>query len=104
MSWNRKYRPTRIEDLHLDSVRTQIHRMMDAGKIPQALLFSGPKGTGKTSSSRIIGAIVNDPINYDQVDQAYFSKKGQNEADNKKAEDRLGEERKGGPLLHGIDL
>jgi len=37
----------------------------------------------------------------------YFSKEfhvSLNEADNKKAEDRLGEERKGGPLLHGIDL
>lgn len=75
MSWNRKYRPTKIQDLHLDSVRTQLQRMMSAGKIPQALLFAGPKGTGKTSSSRIIGAIVNDPKNYDQIDLAYFEKK-----------------------------
>ena len=76
MSWNRKYRPTKIQDLHLDSVRTQLQRMMDAGKIPQSLLFAGPKGTGKTSSSRIVGAIVNDPRNYDQVESAYFEKKG----------------------------
>lgn len=74
MSWNRKYRPTKIEDLHLDSVRTQLQRMMDAGKIPQSLLFAGPKGTGKTSSSRVIGAIVNDPKNSNQVDLAYFGK------------------------------
>ncbi|MBU0974344.1 DNA polymerase III subunit gamma/tau [Patescibacteria group bacterium] len=74
INWNRKYRPTKIEDLHLDSVRTQLQRMMDAGKFPQSLLFTGPKGTGKTSSSRIIGAIVNDPKNSNQVDLAYFGK------------------------------
>jgi DNA polymerase III subunit gamma/tau len=73
--WNRKYRPTKVQDLHLDSVRTQLQRMMDAGKIPQALLFAGPKGTGKTSSSRIIGALVNDPNNYDQIESVYFNKK-----------------------------
>jgi len=80
MSWNRKYRPTKIEDLHLDSVRIQLQRMMDAGKIPQSLLFAGPKGTGKTSSSRIIGAIVNDPKNGNQVDLAYFGKSSKKNA------------------------
>ncbi len=84
MNWNKKYRPTKVQDLHLDSVRTQLLRMMDAGKIPQALLFAGPKGTGKTSSSRIIGAMVNDPANYDQVDLAYFGK-----ADSKKTKTKL---------------
>ena len=76
--WNKKYRPTKIQDLQLDSVRTQLQRMMDAGKIPQALLFAGPKGTGKTSSSRIIGALVNDPKNYNQVDLTYFGKTKKN--------------------------
>lgn len=84
MSWNRIYRPTKAEDLHLNSVRTQVQRMMEAGKIPQALLFAGPKGTGKTSSSRIIGAIVNDPENYDQVDFAYFGKSKTKKYKNKK--------------------
>lgn len=84
MNWNKKYRPTKVQDLHLDSVRTQLLRMMDAGKIPQALLFAGPKGTGKTSSSRIIGAMVNDPSNYDQVDLAYFGK-----TDSKKTKAKL---------------
>ncbi len=74
MSWNRIYRPTQVADLHLDFVRTQIQRMMTAGKIPQALLFAGPKGTGKTSTSRIIGAIVNDPKNKSQVESVYFKK------------------------------
>lgn len=74
MSWNRTYRPAKVSDLHLDFVRTQIQRMMDAGKIPQALLFAGPKGTGKTSTSRIIGAVVNDPKNEKIVEANYFKK------------------------------
>nr|MBP9820448.1 AAA family ATPase [Candidatus Woesebacteria bacterium] len=36
------------------------------------LLFTGPKGTGKTSASRIIGAILNDPRNEKAVQAAYF--------------------------------
>jgi len=83
MSWNRTYRPTQVADLHLDFVRNQIQRMMESGKIPQALLFAGPKGTGKTSTSRIIGAIVNDPKNAKQVDSAYFK--------NEKSKDKLAE-------------
>jgi DNA polymerase III subunit gamma/tau len=74
MSWNRTYRPTQIADLHLDFVRTQIQRMMDAGKIPQSLLFAGPKGTGKTSTARIIGSIVNDPKNEKVVESVYLKK------------------------------
>ena len=74
MSWNRIYRPTQVADLHLDSVRVQIERMMSSGKIPQSLLFAGPKGTGKTSTSRIIGAIVNDPGNKKVVETVYFAK------------------------------
>lgn len=74
MSWNRTYRPAQVADLHLNFVRTQIQRMMDSGKIPQALLFAGPKGTGKTSTSRIIGALVNDPINAKIVDFVYLHK------------------------------
>jgi DNA polymerase-3 subunit gamma/tau len=74
-SWNRTYRPTKVSDLHLDFVRTQIQRMMDSGKIPQALLFAGPKGTGKTSTSRIIGAVVNDPKNATIVESNYFTDK-----------------------------
>lgn len=36
---------------------------MTTGLFPQVLLFAGPKGTGKTSTSRIIGALLNDPRN-----------------------------------------
>ncbi|MFZ1721608.1 MAG: DNA polymerase III subunit gamma/tau [Microgenomates group bacterium] len=62
-NWNRKYRPTAIEQLHLTDVREQLKKLFSSGSFPQALLFAGPKGTGKTSASRIIGATLNDPQN-----------------------------------------
>jgi DNA polymerase III subunit gamma/tau len=72
-SWNKKYRPQRVSQLHLETVKNELSRYLLAGKIPQALLFSGPKGTGKTSASRIVGAILNDPKNEAAVHAAYFS-------------------------------
>ncbi len=62
-NWNRKYRPTSVDELHLKSVREQLQSLFTSGIFPQALLFAGPKGTGKTSASRIIGATLNDPNN-----------------------------------------
>lgn len=75
MSWFRKYRPTRVKDLDLVSVKEDLSQMMVVGKIPQVLLFAGPKGTGKTSSARIIAGILNDPQNYAVVDHLYFGQK-----------------------------
>ncbi len=75
MSWFLKYRPKQIKDLDLTSVRQSFLQMMDKGKLPQTLLFAGPKGTGKTSTSRIIGAMLNDPANEKLVDQVYLHEK-----------------------------
>ncbi|MEN8253517.1 MAG: DNA polymerase III subunit gamma/tau [Patescibacteria group bacterium] len=75
MSWYRKYRPTKISELALDSVKSEFVKMMDKGSIPQVLLFAGPKGTGKTSSARIIASMLNDPQNEEVVDHFFFSKK-----------------------------
>lgn len=47
---------------------------MEQGRFPQVLLFAGPKGTGKTSASRIIGNLLNDPKNADAVDAVFFGK------------------------------
>ena len=74
-NWNQLYRPKRIGDLHLHSVRTALLNLMTASHFPQTLLFAGPKGTGKTSVARIIGAMLNDPGNSDAVGQRFFSKK-----------------------------
>jgi DNA polymerase-3 subunit gamma/tau len=71
-AWNRTYRPRQIADLHLKRVREELLRFLKNGKIPQALLFAGPKGTGKTSASRIIGAVLNDERNRAAVQAAYF--------------------------------
>ena len=54
-----KYRPQTLEDLDLDSVREQLKKIVSSGNIPHALLFAGPKGTGKTSAARIMAKIVN---------------------------------------------
>ena len=59
MTFYLKYRPQTLEDLDLDSVREQLKKIVSSGNIPPALLFAGPKGTGKTSAARIIAKIVN---------------------------------------------
>jgi len=74
MAWYRLYRPKKIQDLNIGSVRTTLEQMMKNGKIPQSLLFAGPKGTGKTSASRILGAMLNDLSNADLVDHLFFKK------------------------------
>lgn len=75
MSWHRTYRPRQIKDLHLESVRETLLGLMSEGKIPQALLFAGPKGTGKTSASRIIAAVLNDENNADAVEAIYLGRR-----------------------------
>lgn len=54
-----KYRPQTIDELDLESVRDSIRSIVKSGDIPHAFLFSGPKGTGKTSAARILAKIVN---------------------------------------------
>lgn len=49
-----KYRPKRVEDLNLESVRTRLSAILASDDIPHAFLFSGPRGLGKTSSARIL--------------------------------------------------
>lgn len=78
MSWYTKYRPVQIKDLDLIRVRDFFLRQMQQGSLSQAYLFAGPKGTGKTSTSRILGAMLNDPINEVVVDAVYFHKPSKN--------------------------
>ena len=72
MSWYQKYRPRQIADLDLVQVRTHLQQLMQSGVFPHSLLFAGPKGTGKTSAARIIGAMLNDPINQKVIEQTFF--------------------------------
>jgi len=59
MTFYLKYRPQKIDELDIAEVRESLTRIVASGKIPHAFLFSGPKGTGKTSAARIIAKIVN---------------------------------------------
>lgn len=58
--WHLKYRPQTIEDLTgQKSVQQVLTRLIGEDSVPQALLLSGPKGTGKTSTARIIAMSLN---------------------------------------------
>lgn len=74
MSWFIKYRPRQIADLDLTQVRQQLLQLMESGTFPHSFLFAGPKGTGKTSASRIIGAMLNDRGNQEAVEHIFFAK------------------------------
>jgi DNA polymerase III subunit gamma/tau len=56
-----KYRPQKIADLDLTSVREMLEKMLSGDSLPHAFLFSGPRGTGKTSSARIVAKAINCP-------------------------------------------
>lgn len=59
MTFYLKYRPQKIEDLDIVSVREALTNIIKSGDIPHAFLFAGPKGTGKTSAARILAKVVN---------------------------------------------
>lgn len=54
-----KYRPQKVGELDLIDVRQGLLKVLKSGKVPHALLFAGPRGTGKTSAARIIAKVVN---------------------------------------------
>lgn len=71
-SWFTKYRPSKLSQLHLLSVRSALERLAQGQTFPHALLFAGPKGTGKTSSARILAAMLNDPANAEATQHLFF--------------------------------
>ncbi len=54
-----KYRPQKIKDLDITSVRQSLEKIIEKKTISHAFLFSGPKGTGKTSAARLLAKAVN---------------------------------------------
>lgn len=55
-----KYRPTRFEDLiGQDAISQTLSLALDSGRLSHAYLFSGLRGSGKTSSARIFSKALN---------------------------------------------
>lgn len=54
-----KYRPQTIDEIDLTNVRETLKKIILGNKIPHALLFAGPKGSGKTSAARILAKTIN---------------------------------------------
>lgn len=56
----RKFRPTTFEDVKgQDHIVTTLRNQMKAGRIGHAFLFTGTRGTGKTTSAQILARAVN---------------------------------------------
>lgn len=54
-----KYRPRKISEIDNTRVRDILKKILESGTIPHAMLFVGSKGTGKTSSARILAKAIN---------------------------------------------
>lgn len=69
MTFYLKYRPKTLEELDLASVRERLLQIVKSKKFSHAYIFSGPRGTGKTSTARILaremGAVGIDVIEMD---------------------------------------
>ncbi len=66
MSYYTKYRPQTIAELDLVGVRESLGHILSSGMFSRAYLFTGPKGTGKTSSARILAKVLNCDANRQQ--------------------------------------
>jgi DNA polymerase-3 subunit gamma/tau len=53
------YRPQNVAELDHRAVRRFFEDLLRTGNVPHALLFSGPRGTGKTSAARILAKLLN---------------------------------------------
>lgn len=56
----RTYRPQKFSELvGLEAVKKTLQRQVKEGKIGHAYLFAGPRGTGKTTTARILARAIN---------------------------------------------
>lgn len=59
MSFYSTYRPSAVHELDSVAVREQLLSILHSGSFSHAYLFTGPRGTGKTSTARIIAKVLN---------------------------------------------
>lgn len=60
ISLNLKYRPTNFDDLHgQDIIKKTLKNASKENRFSHAYLFTGPRGTGKTSTARIVAKALN---------------------------------------------
>lgn len=60
MTFYRKYRPRTIADLDLETVvKEGLGKLLEGQSLGHAYLFTGPRGSGKTSAARILAKLVN---------------------------------------------
>ena len=56
----RKYRPVNFEDVvGQQAITSTLKNAISNNKLAQALLFTGPRGVGKTSCARIVARKIN---------------------------------------------
>src|SRR3990167_7315208 len=60
MTLYRKYRPQKLSEIvGKEAITTVLLKQLESGNIPHAYIFSGPRGTGKTSTARILAKALN---------------------------------------------
>ena len=68
----RKYRPNTFDEVAgQEAITSTLVNAITNDQLAQALLFTGPRGVGKTSCARILAKMINSNIKDDKQDFSY---------------------------------